>query len=143
MDLIHMRTFKEDGERGASYCGLSSRIEWTWTSNPKAVTCMDCYSRFLRNDPATRYSVRFIHKVGGVPALASAPIEIQPEAFTDRKTLGAALRAASVSGVPYPGQSRVLMAGESVREFREERGSGTVVFPRSKIWHSIILTREE
>jgi hypothetical protein len=87
-----------------------------------------------------RYQLRFVHKISPNPKdLAIA--EIPDDAFADRKTLGAALRAAEIDAPFYPGMIRALMSGERIRTFRVE-GEMTIVFPSGGVWHSIVITPE-
>jgi hypothetical protein len=76
----------------------------------------------------TKYSVRFVHKISPRDTDVEGPYPFKSDAFTDRKTLGAALRHVGA-----------LNAGERVREFRKE-GEKIIAFPVGSIWHSIILT---
>ena len=80
-----------------------------------------------------RYHVRFVHKIA--PSEADrhpAPIEVPDGAFSDRKTLAAALRRAGV-----------LYRGAALGSFRVE-GERVVAFPnRAGHWHSIILDPAE
>ena len=75
-----------------------------------------------------RYHVRFIHKISPRDTDV-ATAEIRDEAFSDRKTLGAALR-----------KGGILCSGERLITFRVE-GAKIVAFPQATIWHSIILER--
>ena len=89
------------------------------------------------------YLVQFVHKIGGKNPKDVARIYLPGSAFSDSRTLGAALREAELyaSGVTYPGQARALMAGERVRTFRVE-GDKVIVFPDRGPWHSLILEVE-
>jgi hypothetical protein len=55
-ELIHLQTFHmEDGAYvgGASYCGLPVDTGPDWMrGNMRRATCMECYRRFVRSDPA-------------------------------------------------------------------------------------------
>jgi hypothetical protein len=78
------------------------------------------------------YMVGYIHKVSPSPQDVWGPVCLNDNAFSDSKTLGAALRKA-----------HVLIPGGQVRQFRVE-GDKVVVFPSAPgmttYWHSIILT---
>lgn len=78
------------------------------------------------------YQVSAIHPISnpGGPTVF-ADYSFDDAAFTDAKTLGAALR-----------QARILCAGTRVREWRVE-GNRTIVFPTREPggWHSITLTQ--
>jgi hypothetical protein len=76
-----------------------------------------------------KWSVRFVHKISPRDTDTMDPITVPNGAFSDRKTVGKALRAA-----------KVLNAGDRVSHFRVE-GDRVVVFPVGScmIWHSIIL----
>lgn len=88
-----------------------------------------------------KYAIRFVHKVSSSPNdSASDPIELPEGATEDRRTLGAALRGSGASQKVYPGQTRVLMKGESVRDYRIDAHGRIIVFPTASVWHSIILT---
>jgi hypothetical protein len=80
------------------------------------------------NNAAMKYDVRFVHKISPSAKDVSEPIEVSGGAFSDSKTLAAALRKAKVLG-----------AGERLRAFRVE-GDRVVAFPDRGIWHSIVLT---
>lgn len=73
------------------------------------------------------YNVRFIHKISPSPTDTKGPVEIPDKAFSNRRTLGYALRFAGV-----------LCRGERIATFRVE-GAKVIVFPQATIWHSIIL----
>jgi hypothetical protein len=81
----------------------------------------------------SRYSVRYVHKVSPSDADTRDDVEIRDGAFSDRKTLGKALRDAGV-----------MMSGCRVSQFRVE-GDKVVVFPicpgLSTYWHAIVLTK--
>jgi hypothetical protein len=81
---------------------------------------------------AQAYMVGYIHKVSPSPQDVWGPVCLNDNAFSDSKTLGAALRKA-----------HVLIPGGQVRQFRVE-GDKVVVFPSAPgmttYWHSIILT---
>jgi hypothetical protein len=75
------------------------------------------------------WKVRFVHKIS--PRDNDVDVVSLPAgAFSNRNTLGAALRAAGL-----------LFSGERIREFRVE-GDKVIAFPAGSIWHSIILTSE-
>lgn len=87
-----------------------------------------------------KFMVKFVHKISPSDKDVTGPVEIPNEAFKDKKSLGAALRKIP-SKIDYPGQSRILMSGESVRSFRQEGDNKIVVFPQSSsVWHAIVLT---
>jgi hypothetical protein len=87
-----------------------------------------------------QFMVKFVHKISPSEKDVSGPVEIPNDAFKDKKSLGAALRKTHVK-INYPGQSRILMSGESVRSFRQEGDDKIVVFPQgSSVWHAIVLT---
>lgn len=78
-------------------------------------------------------NVRFVHKISPRDTdVMPAPVVIPDSAFSDRKTLGKALR-----------EAKVMLSGCSVTGFRVE-GNKIVVFPccpgLTTYWHSIILT---
>jgi hypothetical protein len=79
-----------------------------------------------------QYMARYVHKISPRDTDVEGPFTIPGNAFSDRKTLGAALRKA-----------KVISSGASVRSFRVE-GEKIVVFPTmpglTTYWHSIILT---
>lgn len=75
------------------------------------------------------YRVRFVHKIAPRDT-DTARAELPDGAFSDRNTLGAALRGAGLLG-----------KGERVGSFRSE-GERIVAFPIGSVWHSIILTHE-
>jgi len=81
---------------------------------------------------SAQYMVRYVHKISPSDKDVMGPVTIRDGAFSNRKTLGAALRGAGV-----------LMAGASVRNFRVE-GEKVVIFPSAPglttYWHAIILT---
>lgn len=81
---------------------------------------------------AQAYMVGYIHKVSPSPQDVWGPVCLNDNAFSDSKTLGAALRKA-----------HVLIPGGQVRNFRVE-GERVIVFPSAPgmttYWHSIILT---
>lgn len=79
--------------------------------------------------PGETYVVRFVHKISPRDTDTTS-VALPDGAFADRKTLGAALRAAGV-----------LCAGERIGSFRVE-GPRVVAFPVGTIWHSLIITRE-
>jgi len=78
------------------------------------------------------YMVGYIHKISPSPQDVWGPVCLNDNAFSDSKTLGAALRKA-----------HVLIPGGQVRQFRVE-GDRVIVFPSAPgmttYWHSIILT---
>jgi hypothetical protein len=77
------------------------------------------------------YMVGYIHKISPSPQDVWGPVCLNDNAFSDGKTLGAALRKA-----------HVLIPGGQVRQFRVE-GDTVIVFPSAPgttYWHSIILT---
>jgi hypothetical protein len=78
------------------------------------------------------YMVGYIHKISPSPQDVWGPVCLNDNAFSDGKTLGAALRKA-----------HVLIPGGQVRQFRIE-GDKVIVFPSAPgmttYWHSIILT---
>ena len=76
----------------------------------------------------TTYSVRFVHKISPRDT-DTAAVDLPDGAFSDRNTLGKALRAANV-----------LSSGHRVRTFRVE-GDRVIAFPSGScnVWHSIIL----
>jgi hypothetical protein len=78
------------------------------------------------------YMVRYVHKIAPRAEDVMGPVCINDNAFSNRNTLGAALRRA-----------KVMTGGARVRDFRVE-GEKTVVFPSlpgfTTYWHSIILT---
>lgn len=78
------------------------------------------------------YMVRYVHKISPSSKDVAGPVHISGSAFSNSKTLGAALRKVGV-----------LMAGARVRSFRTE-GNQVVIFPSAPglttYWHSIILT---
>lgn len=79
-----------------------------------------------------RYAVRYVHKVSPNAADTRDDVEIRDGAFSNRKTLGKALRDAGV-----------MMSGCRVDTFRVE-DNRVVVFPicpgLSTYWHAIVLT---
>jgi hypothetical protein len=75
------------------------------------------------------YHVRFIHKISPRDT-DTASADLPDSAFSDRKTLGAALRKAQI----LPGGTRLF-------SYRTE-GDKVIAFPCGSIWHSIILTHE-
>jgi len=81
-----------------------------------------------------KYMIRYVHKISPRPTDTMGPVEIPDNAFSNRNTLGAALRKAGV-----------LMRGASIRSFRVE-GIKIVAFPSAPglttYWHSIIITPE-
>jgi len=78
------------------------------------------------------YMVGYIHKISPSPQDVWGPVCLNDNAFSDGKTLGAALRKA-----------HVLIPGGQVRQFWVE-GDRVIVFPSAPgmttYWHSIILT---
>lgn len=81
------------------------------------------------------YAVRYVHKIAPSDKDTKGPVCINDNAFSNSKTLGAALRKAGV-----------LISGGQVRNFRVE-GENTIVFPSvpglTTYWHSIILTPDD
>lgn len=81
-----------------------------------------------------RYSVRYVHPIQPSDADVGHDVELEDGALSDRKRLGAALRALGV-----------LIPGARVVSFRVE-GAKVVVFPRVPVmttyWHSIILEKK-
>lgn len=76
------------------------------------------------------YSVRYVHKIAPSPADSIGQlIELPDGCFSDRKTLGKALRKAGV-----------LPSGGRLWDYRVE-GPRTVAFPTASVWHAIILER--
>jgi hypothetical protein len=74
------------------------------------------------------YSVRYVHKISNRGGYTAGPDVTLPDgAFSDRRAMGAALRAAGV-----------IPAGTRLETFRVE-GSKVVAFPRGLVWHSVIL----
>ena len=90
--------------------------------------------RYGRAEGSDTWMVRYVHKILPSDKDVMGPVHISGGAFSNRKTLGAALRKA-----------KVMMTGASVRSFRAE-GNRVVVFPSAPglttYWHSIILTHE-
>lgn len=83
--------------------------------------------------PGSRsYMARYVHQISPKPTDVGGPFCIRDGAWSDRKTLAAALRKAGV-----------LDSGARVREFRVE-GERIIVFPSmpgmTTYWHSVILT---
>jgi hypothetical protein len=77
-----------------------------------------------------KWHVRFVHRIAPRETDV-ATIELADQAFSNRNTLGAALRAASCLG-----------KGERLMGLRTE-GNKVVAFPAGESpWHSIILTHE-
>jgi hypothetical protein len=78
-----------------------------------------------------KWHVRFVHRIS--PRETDVVrIEIADGAFSNRNTLGAALR-----------KGRCLGKGERVMGFRTEADK-VVAFPAGgSVWHSIILTHED
>lgn len=76
------------------------------------------------------WMVRYVHKISPSDKDVKGPVHIPGGAFSNKNTLGAALRKAGVMG-----------SGEPVKSFRVE-GDKVVVFPggRPQIWHAIVLT---
>ncbi len=76
-----------------------------------------------------KYIARFTHKIAPRDTdVSKESFEIADNAFSDSRTLGAALRAA-----------RVLQPGERVRTFRVE-GDKVIIFPpKTSIWHAITI----
>jgi hypothetical protein len=74
-----------------------------------------------------QYTIRYIHKIQ--PRDTDVETRELPDvAFSDRNTLGKALRRCGV-----------LSKGARVLKFRVE-GDKTIAFPSAGIWHSIIIT---
>lgn len=73
------------------------------------------------------YEAHFVHKVSSDSSDIEGPFELPAGAFSNRNTLGRALRKA-----------KVLSAGQSLRSMRAE-GNKVIVFPRASIWHSIAI----
>lgn len=88
--------------------------------------------RYGRAEGSDEWMVRFVHKISPSDKDVMGPVHIPASAFSDRKTLGVALR-----------KVKVLGAGGSIRSFRTE-GDKVVVFPTmpglTTYWHAIILT---
>jgi len=86
----------------------------------------------VREDGSDQWMVRYVHKISPSDRDTMGPVTIPNNAFSDSKTLGAALRRAKVLG-----------SGAKVRSFQTE-GDKVVVFPSmpglTTYWHSIILT---
>ena len=77
------------------------------------------------------WMVRYVHKISPSDKDVKGPVHIPGGAFSNRKTLGAALR-----------NTGILIAGATIRNFRVE-GDKVVVFPGGhSIWHAIVLTHE-
>lgn len=98
--------------------------------------------RRRRNSGDTRlYDVRFVHRVAPRD-YDRMTVTIPDGAFSDKKTLGRALRQAKPVSPPGSGgfrQPTVLGKGQQVRSFRVE-GDKVTVFPSYGIWHAIIIT---
>ena len=79
------------------------------------------------------YATRFVHKIAPSDKDTGPRVELDAQALTDRKTLGAALRKA-----------KVLIKGGVVQQWRIEQGGRIVAFPSAPgmttYWHSIILS---
>lgn len=81
------------------------------------------------------YKVRYVHKISPSDKDVGPDVQIPDNAFSNRNTLGAALRKA-----------KVLMAGASIPNFRVE-GNKIIIFPRlpgsTTYWHAVVLTAVE
>ncbi len=81
-----------------------------------------------------RYSVRYVHKVAPLASDTRPDIELPDGAFSDRKALGKALRAAGA-----------LMPGARIESFRTV-GALVHAFPvapgLTTYWHCIILEHQ-
>lgn len=73
------------------------------------------------------YEAHFVHKISPDSSDIKGPFKIPDSAFSNRNTLGKALREAGV-----------LSSGQSLRTFRTE-GDKVIAFPRASIWHVIAL----
>lgn len=88
--------------------------------------------RYGHSGGSDSYMVRYVHKISPSDKDVMGPVHVPAGAFSNSKTLGAALRKVGV-----------LMAGARVRNFRAE-GEKVVIFPSAPglttYWHAIILT---
>jgi hypothetical protein len=76
--------------------------------------------------------VRLVHKISPSDKDVMGPVHIPAGAFSNKKTLAAALRKARAG----------LSSGETLSTFRVE-GDKVVAFPAGRsIWHAIVLTKE-
>jgi hypothetical protein len=86
----------------------------------------------VRESSGDQWMVRYVHKISPSDKDTMGPVTIPNGAFSDSKSLGAALRRAKVLG-----------SGAQVRSFRVE-GDKVVVFPSmpgmTTYWHSVVLT---
>ena len=77
-----------------------------------------------------KWHVRFVHRISPLETDVTT-VELADGAFSNRNTLGAALR-----------EGGCLAKGERLMGFRTEAGK-VVAFPAGgSVWHSIILTHE-
>lgn len=72
------------------------------------------------------YNVRMVHKIAPRDT-DRATVSMPESAFSDTKSMGAALRKAGL-----------LVSGQRVREMRAE-GNRVIVFPEASTWHSFII----
>ena len=80
------------------------------------------------------YSVRYVHKISPSNSDVGPDVVLLWSDFIDRKKLGKALREGKVIG---PGSALTNFRAEGGRI---EDGARVIAFPRSSVWHSIILT---
>jgi hypothetical protein len=81
-----------------------------------------------------KYMIQYVHKISPRASDKMGPVEIPDSAFSNRNTLGAALRKVGV-----------LMSGARINSFRVQ-GIKVVAFPSAPglttYWYSIIITPE-
>lgn len=73
------------------------------------------------------YEAHSVHKISPDSSDISGPFEVPDGAFSNRSTLGRALRRVGV-----------LSSGQRLREMRVS-GDKVIVFPRASVWHSIAI----
>lgn len=75
------------------------------------------------------YSVRYVHKIRQDPSDIGPDIDLAPSDLESRVTLGKALRL-----------RHIICSGQSIHHFRVESSGRIIAFPKSSIWHCIIIT---